>query len=222
MTAAQEQSGAEAKRFKRGDVREDGKVFWQYTSRATGRKELWATQASFEKWKETERRWKASNKDKLKQHHARNRARNGAKYNGRLRERYATDNSYRQKIRAACNSFRAKNREAINAKERGKPITARSKASTKLSEMRARGCVPDNYNHEAVVCIFEMRIRVQKCLGIEMNIDHILPIAAGGYHHHRNMQVLPRAINMLKRNSLFYQVPVAWKQVIHGYGLGCQ
>ena len=47
------------RRLRRGDVREDGKVFWRYNKRCrTG--EQWVERAVFEKWRENDRKYRQS------------------------------------------------------------------------------------------------------------------------------------------------------------------
>lgn len=43
------------KRFKRGDTREDGKLFWQYRSRKNGKQPWFVTSEKFEELKSSER-----------------------------------------------------------------------------------------------------------------------------------------------------------------------
>ena len=57
-------SESEAKaRFKRGDVREDGFVFWCYK----GEREYWVTLARFESLYESNRKWVEENQDKRRE-----------------------------------------------------------------------------------------------------------------------------------------------------------
>lgn len=51
--------------------------------------------------------------------------------------------------------------------------------------------------------------------GIRHNIDHIIPIALGGFHHHLNLQILPHKINASKSNNPVWKMEGYryWKDV---------
>lgn len=36
-------------------------------------------------------------------------------------------------------------------------------------------------------------------------LDHILPLSEGGYHHHQNLQILPKSLNLQKKDSLLWR-----------------
>ena len=60
-----------------------------------------------------------------------------------------------------------------------------------------------------------MKKRLEQCLDIKYNIDHILPTARGGYHHHLNLQVIPADINFKKNDNLEFRHPslVHWTEL---------
>lgn len=76
--------------------------------------------------------------------------------------------------------------------------------------------IPSDYDHKKVAQVFLWRDRVQQCLGIPFDIDHVLPLAAGGEHSHRNIQPLPRRLNMMKGANPTFELPPCWKQPRHG------
>jgi 5-methylcytosine-specific restriction endonuclease McrA len=42
--------------------------------------------------------------------------------------------------------------------------------------------------------------------GVFHEIDHIIPLDCGGYHHHANLQVLPMSLNRQKGHDPFWQM----------------
>lgn len=57
--------------------------------------------------------------------------------------------------------------------------------------------------------------RLTRETGIRHEVDHIIPLASGGHHHHDNLQILPRFINIAKRANPFWeQAPYkCWRDV---------
>lgn len=47
--------------------------------------------------------------------------------------------------------------------------------------------------------------RLTRQTGISHHIDHIIPLAKGGWHHHQNLQILPHKLNSGKRDSLTWK-----------------
>lgn len=70
-----------------------------------------------------------------------------------------------------------------------------------------RGAIPRDYSPRALMILEEYRKRVSRCLGIEHELDHIVPLALGGMHCPSNLQVLPRSINARKGHLNPQRVP---------------
>lgn len=75
-----------------------------------------------------------------------------------------------------------------------------------------KAAVPENFNAKRTSMIYAWAKRVQKCLGIEMHVDHILPLAKGGKHNYDNLQVLPAQLNMRKQDNEKYELPGDWRR----------
>lgn len=58
--------------------------------------------------------------------------------------------------------------------------------------------------------IYQTANRLSKCLGIPFDVDHIIPLSRGGRHDYRNLQVLPRTLNLRKLNHLNFKLPDCW------------
>ena len=70
-----------------------------------------------------------------------------------------------------------------------------------------------DHNHDIEKVLRQTANRMKDCLGIQFNVDHILPIQHGGWHHHLNMQILPESTNQSKGDSLTWNDPswMTWR-----------
>lgn len=57
--------------------------------------------------------------------------------------------------------------------------------------------------------------RISREMGTAHHVDHIIPIVAGGWHHHLNLQILPCGINIRKGGNPFWEMPgyKSWRDV---------
>lgn len=55
---------------------------------------------------------------------------------------------------------------------------------------RAPGCIPQDFDFEATVPFYELRIQMHETTGDVYHVDHIVPLAFGGMHEAANLQVL--------------------------------
>ena len=57
--------------------------------------------------------------------------------------------------------------------------------------------------------------RLKIVTGIEYSIDHIIPLSIGGKHHHSNLQIMPKWLNILKRANPWWEYPgyKCWRDV---------
>lgn len=70
-----------------------------------------------------------------------------------------------------------------------------------------------DYAKETIICAEAVRLTNET--GIRHDVDHIIPLAKGGWHHHDNLQVLPHSINKAKlANPFWEQAPYkSWRYV---------
>lgn len=94
------------------------------------------------------------------------------------------------------------------------PDLRRSKKASRRATQR--NAIPAVFDRKKVRQIYAWRNRVQQCLGIRFDVDHILPLAAGGEHSHRNLQILPHTLNLAKGGQTDFKLPDCWKQPEHG------
>lgn len=62
-------------------------------------------------------------------------------------------------------------------------------------------------NDKLIQCIFGISTRISKCLQFDYEVDHIIPLSKGGWHHEENLQVISMRLNVRKNNKLDFQHP---------------
>ena len=120
---------------------------------------------------------------------------------------------HKEKRNAKAKEWREANKENLKKyrseySERHKEWVKNNPEKVSLIYNRARakreGALHPEHNNNIEFTLDSMRLRVQNCLGIKFEKDHILPIACGGPHHHGNLQIIPKSINREKRANLNY------------------
>lgn len=83
------------------------------------------------------------------------------------------------------------------------------------SRAKRHNAIHKNHNKLIELEYHKMRYRLESCLGIKFAVDYILPLEKDGYHHHNNMQVIPRNIQKQKWTSLKYEneLLIHWKEL---------
>lgn len=146
-------------------------VFWEYTSK-TKSGEYWITaeklEARMQAEREKQQRWRDRNPDKSRE----------------LVKAYGKKRGKEFKAEKQARFYR-NHPEVFNA------LRAKRKAS-KLAQTPATAC------HDTIRVFYRMAKRLSKCTGIPFHVDHIVPLAIGGHHHQRNLQALPKSINLRK------------------------
>jgi hypothetical protein len=205
-------------RFKRGNVREDGMVFWEYKKQRKN-SEYWVSKRKFDemrlknllsgkKYRESDReRYRMlkrsqfkSAKEKDPEKFKETRKITHEKYRKRNRERLLPVNRERMQkwrtenpelAKAMQNKWIQNNKHrfiAYNSKQR-----ARRKSQTSILNTEERLIINEIYN---------ARKRISDCTGIQFHVDHIYPLSKGGLHKLSNLQLLPAIINIKKGNKL--------------------
>lgn len=135
---------------------------------------------------------------------------------------------YRQQNREAIadykRRFQRRNREAIAKRKRGHYQQHREqileqkrdylqqnlhlwRAYGAKRRARKRDRLHPDHNPDFEKCLCAQAARMRECLGIDFHVDHIKPLAKGGWHHHLNMQILPASINTAKGSKLRWRHP---------------
>jgi hypothetical protein len=206
-------------KHKRGDVREDGKVFWKYASSCKDG-EYWLSKEKFEekKKRESERHSKYysknenSHREYVKDRYAKNRI----AIREQLRvSRLKNIDRYREKGKESSRLWRKKNptKYKENLKnwikenpDKYKLIIAKGNSKRRATQ---KNNTPDLTSEQNLIIetIYLQRIRLEKRFGLQFHVDHIIPISKGGLHIPSNLQVLPAKLNLQKnsRNSLRWE-----------------
>jgi len=81
---------------------------------------------------------------------------------------------------------------------------------TRKRRARLKGAVPDSYDREGVMCMYNLAQKLSIITGVGMHVDHIKPLSKGGEHNTGNLQLLAGALNMAKGSSEDFQL--SWKK----------
>lgn len=170
--------------LKHGATRDDGKVFCSYQcGYANG--EHWTTPENFARQLERCRNVQRKNRrdPEFKQ-----------KFNAYIRKRQ----SERPDLRAKRDARVARHR--LEKPEMNRAITMRRYA-------RKRDQVHSGHSRKRELELFAVASILTRLTGQEYQVDHIIPIAAGGWHHHDNMQVMPMRLNTSKNDNPYWLAP---------------
>lgn len=233
---------------KRGEIRDDGLVFWAYTNGY----ETWVSQSQFaankekarlamiawrkkhplyarqltkrwreanpEKAKESFLNWKKNNPDKFKEGVRKWRNKNVCKLRQLARIKYQRAKSKDQKKlrenrRIAAQKWRLKNPNLAVERQRKWRMknAAKTVAYVQKREALRISAMPADFWQAAVDQLYESAERLTRCLGIEHQVDHIWPLAKGGSHCHRNLQILPAKINQRKSARTDFSLPSPYR-----------
>ena len=119
-----------------------------------------------------------------------------------LRNKYLTNETFRTRIKARAKKqrtqpgYREKYRQYLS--KWGKLNPAKCRMWCVAKRARKKSQVPAGANKKIISTIYETRVRVTKCTGVQFHVDHIVPLARGGPHTHTNLQLLPAKINISK------------------------
>ena len=182
-------------KLKRGYVREDGMVFWCYHSGD----EYWISKEKFEirskKARENATKWNRNNRDRYLVH-KKNSDRKHEARRSRYLQKWRTEN--RLKFQEIHRKWCENNRHRLCE------LQTRKRA-------RKKDAIPDDVWWQAVISNFAIARRISKCLGIPHVVDHIYPLARGGSHCHRNLQVIPAALNQAKHAKIQVSLPSCYR-----------
>lgn len=201
------------KRYKRGDVREDGMVFRNYTGRGT---EWWVTPeklAEMKKCNASDRgKFRKENKDKVALQYKKWRERNPEKARQNLRN-WRSKNKERDL--EYTRNWRKKNPDKVRLMyENKKKDLEKFRLDGRVRRAKRRSLLLDRLHpeHDAKI----ERLLVLQCqslfkrFGIKFEVDHIIPITKGGWHHHTNLHVIPMTLNRRKHNKDNSSLPNCW------------
>jgi hypothetical protein len=185
--------------LKKGYVRKDGMIFWSY-NKTSKNGEVWISKERFDerliKQKDSQRKYNKTDKSKK---------RSKKYYDSHIQER-----------RSQSSYYAKRNRESIRIKERERNRRNPEVSLAKIARRRAIKAERLHPDHDGKIEIVlrESGRRLKNCLGFNWDLDHILPLTRNGWHHHCNLQLLPKSLNCKKRNNKDYPLPDCYKKHI--------
>lgn len=204
-----------------GTGRDDGRLFRRYSRQYAGG-EIWETAQTRDKRLAHSKRWaalpesreRANAAKKLKYHSnpeyrkkanansAEIQKRNRKRINARARERRLTDPVFKAKLAEANRKWVEKNRVFFN---------------TQVKRRRAlrKGNAHPFAIHYLIAGYYALARKLTQETGIRHEVDHIIPLCLGGFHHQDNMQVLPSSVNRSKLYNPFWltETYLDWRDV---------
>jgi hypothetical protein len=202
------------KKYKRGDVREDGMVFRNYTSRGT---EWWITPEELalmrEKNKVDRKRYCENNKEVVAATNRRWQLNNPEK-------KAALEKSWRQRNREYVNSvsreWQKNNPEKVKemSKKRFERDPDGFRSMKRMHRAKRRAILEERlhpeHNFEIEKTLVDQCKRLYKRFGIKFEVDHIVPLDKGGWHHYLNLHVIPMIWNRRKHTKDVSVLPDCW------------
>lgn len=81
---------------------------------------------------------------------------------------------------------------------------------TRKRRARIKDAVPEDYDREGVLAMYKLAQKISAATGVEMHVDHIVPIACGGEHNVKNLQLLAGSLNVAKGANPHFQL--SWER----------
>jgi hypothetical protein len=205
-------------RFKRGDVRADGMVFWEYKHQRKNN-QYWVSEQKFdamrlknllsgnkyrdsdrERYRILKRSQAKSAKEKDPERFKEQQKARSKKYITKHREELLSIKRQRMKKWRTENPELAKSVQDKWVKNNKHKVIA----SNNIHRARRKNQTSIlDYNEKLIINeIYRARKRISDCIGIQFHVDHIYPLSKGGFHKLSNLQLLPEKINMRKGNQL--------------------
>jgi 5-methylcytosine-specific restriction endonuclease McrA len=212
------------KKHKRGDVREDGMIYWAINHN----KPLWLKKEKFDQYcskKKASTTKLILNQPEINKKHKRGYVReDGFIFWGITRKKEVwliseKFNQYyiktkqknkslfdknRDRILLANKKYRLENREKFNEvckKWHQRNPEKHNEIIAKRRSQKKHGIISLSKEQRKIMrCFYKQADRLEKRFGLQFHVDHIIPLSKGGLHIPTNLQVLPAKLN-LKKNS---------------------
>ncbi len=115
----------------------------------------------------------------------------------------------REKINAATRVARILEPERFSAHSRKyrktKPEIGRAHVAKRRALILAR--LHPARNDQAIKDFYRRASQMIKATGSRWHVDHIIPLAEGGWHHEGNLQIIPGLDNQRKNDNVFWFQP---------------
>lgn len=201
------------KKYKRGDVREDGLVFRNYTGRGT---EWWVTPENLAAMRKKNSndvlKWRGDNKQIVSERNKKWREANPEKARENLRQ---WRNKNKERDLENTRTWRKNNPSRVKLMyENKKKNIERFRLDGRVKRAKRRAMLLEQLHPDHNPQI--ERVLAAQCkslffrLGIKFEVDHIVPLTKGGWHHHSNLHVIPLSWNRRKHNKSNASIPYCW------------
>ena len=145
--------------------------------------------------------YRRKNKKRIQKTSRRSYLKHQERYLGNGKKRRENDEEFRQYHMEKAREWRGKNRGRVNE------LYQRRIA-------RIKGQTPDNTDKYKVRKIYEFAAELNAAAGPgTYHVDHIIPIAKGGLHHHDNLQIIPGWVNVRKHAQLIDVKGIRWADI---------
>ena len=78
---------------------------------------------------------------------------------------------------------------------------------TRKRRAKLKNAIPKDYDRDGVLAMYKLAQKFSKLTGVEMHVDHIIPLACGGEHNVGNLQLLAGTLNVAKGANPHFQLP---------------
>lgn len=78
--------------------------------------------------------------------------------------------------------------------------------STRKRRAKLKDAVPSDYDRDGVLAMYRLAQKISKITGVQMHVDHIKPLALGGEHDVKNLQLLAGTLNVAKGAKPHFQL----------------
>lgn len=187
---------------------------------------------------EESRKWYAANREEVSQKRKVRRKQMGSRYSTEKQKKKHCEEAkdyyarHREKAKARQRKYYSENRdqaaetmrlwrEKNKDQVRAKILEWQRNNRTKMAMYQRRrrtlklnSLHPELDREKEEALAHECR-QVTKTTGIDHQIDHIIPLVFGGWHHHDNLQILPRSLNAQKNDNPVWEMKgyKCWRDV---------
>lgn len=205
-------------KYRRGDWSECGQMrFWLGPQKSNRRSAIWLSRDEFnarkKKHEEYLKGWREQHRQKvLKEGRARAAkwVRDNPERHSENRKRWEREN--REKKNRLSRASYQKHKAKRNAYQRAYTKAHPEKKNLYTAARRARLLASAHPEHDRKIelVLRESRRRVSGCLGVIFELDHLIPLSKGGWHHHLNLIIIPRSLNRSKSVAPWQSLPENW------------
>lgn len=184
-------------------------------------KEYWATPEKYAELKNRDKKahvdWRSENKEIVSQRNKAWREANPEKARDNLRKWISKNRERSNQHKREWNKRNPNKVKLTIQKRKEKDLdgynTMKRMASAKRRAIKFERLHP-NHDFEIERVLSEQCKSLYNRFGIKFEVDHIVPLAEGGWHHHLNLHVIPMAWNRRKHTKGLESLPECWNPLV--------